>query len=92
MRSGPAAQGQASACCIGIAALAVAEVIANPDTIRRSVRSATVRLFSRWYSDIRQGRHIVVVVRDGGPAGRHWILTAYMAGRIAAGEIEWQRR
>jgi hypothetical protein len=42
------------------------DVVADPDIIRRSVRSATARLFSRWYSDIRHGR-------------------------LAAGEIEWQR-
>jgi hypothetical protein len=67
----------------------LAEVIARPDTLRRSVRSATARLFSRWYSDIRHGRHIVVVVQHDGSAGRYWIIAAYMARRLAAGEIEW---
>ena len=41
----------------------LAEILVDPDAVRRSARSATARLFSRWYSDIRQGRHIVVVVQ-----------------------------
>lgn len=69
----------------------LAEVIASPDTIRWSNRSATARLFSRWYSDIGQGQHIVVVVQQDGLTGRYWIITAYMARRLAAGEIAWQR-
>ena len=67
----------------------IAEVLADPDAVRRSPRSATARLFSRWYSDIRRGRHIVVVVQ--GSAGRYWVVTAYTTRRLATGEIEWQR-
>jgi hypothetical protein len=33
----------------------LAEALADPDIVQRSARSATARLFSRWYSDIRQG-------------------------------------
>jgi hypothetical protein len=67
------------------------EVVADPDLIRRSTRSATARLFSRWYSDIRHGRHIVVVVERSSAPERYWVVTAYTTRRLAAGEIEWQR-
>jgi len=70
----------------------LAEVLADPDTVRRSVRAATARLFSRWYTGVRQGRHVVVVVMtEGGPSARHWVVTAYTARGLAGGEIEWQR-
>lgn len=68
----------------------LAGVLADPDTVRGSVRSDSARLFSRWYSDIRQGRHIVVVVQGASSSGRYWVVTAYTARRLAAGEIEWQ--
>jgi hypothetical protein len=69
----------------------VAEVVGDPDMVRRSTRSATARLFSRWYSDVRRGRHIVVVVERAPALDRYWVVTAYIARRLAAGEIEWQR-
>jgi hypothetical protein len=67
------------------------EVLADPDIIRRSARSATAHLFSRWYSDMRHGQHIVVIVEGKGSLRRYWVVTAYAARRRAAGEIEWQR-
>jgi hypothetical protein len=43
-------------------------------------------------ADVRQGKHMVaVVVSELGPTERHWIITAYMARRLAEGEVEWQR-
>lgn len=70
----------------------LAEVFADPDTVRRSVRAANARLLSRWYTGVRQGRHVVVVVMsEGGRSARHWVVTAYMARRLAGGGIEWQR-
>jgi hypothetical protein len=49
-------------------------------------------LFSRYYADLRQGKHVVVVVVSKlGPNERHWIITAYMARKLAEGEIEWKR-
>ena len=70
----------------------IIEALADPDVVRRSHRSPTAHLFSRWYSDIRQGRHIVVVVQgDAGASGRHWIVSAYTTRRLASGELEWHR-
>jgi hypothetical protein len=52
----------------------------------------TARLFSKWYADLRNGRHVVVVVvGEGGTTARHWIVTAYTARTLGEGEVEWQR-
>ena len=70
----------------------VAEALGNPDQIRRSVRFGKARLFSRWYTDLQRGRHVVVVVVSGpGPGKRHWIITAYIAVKLVKGEVEWKR-
>ena len=68
----------------------IAETVADPDQVRRSARFPEARLFSRWYPEVRGGKHVVVVVVSG-PAGRHWIVTAYVARRLAEGEVEWKR-
>jgi len=68
------------------------EVLADPDVVRRSVRATSILLFSRWYTDVDQGRHVVVVVVDESRApARSWIVTAYTALRIGDGEVLWQR-
>jgi hypothetical protein len=70
----------------------IAETLAQPDQIRRSVRFGSARLFSRWYTDIRQDKHVVVVVvSERDPSERHWIITAYIARALAEGETEWKR-
>lgn len=70
----------------------IAETLAEPDQVRRSGRFGSARLFSRWYTDLRGGKHVVVVVvSEQDPAGRHWIITAYISRRLAEGNVEWQR-
>jgi hypothetical protein len=34
---------------------------------------------------------VVVVISESGSGGRHWIITAYLARKLAEGEIEWRR-
>jgi len=66
--------------------------LALPDVVRRSARFGNARLFSRWFADLRGGKHIVVVVvSDASPRGRHWIVTAYLTRSLSGGTIEWQR-
>ncbi len=70
----------------------IAEALADPDQVRRSGRAANARVFARWFESLRGGKHVVVVVvSDPAPRRRHWIVTAYMARRLAEGEIEWTR-
>ena len=69
----------------------VAEVLADPDHVRRSVSFGSARLFSRWYTDVQRGRHVVVVVVSELARERHWIITAYITSKLAEGEVEWRR-
>jgi hypothetical protein len=70
----------------------IIETISGPDQVRRSSRFGNARLFSRWFSDLRAGKFVVVVVvSDQAPQRRSWIVTAYMARRLAEGEVEWTK-
>ena len=70
----------------------IAEVLADPELIRRRGHAPPERLFSRLYTDLGRGRHVVVVVVTQNRNGaRHWIVTAYMARRLPRGGIEWRR-
>ncbi len=69
----------------------IAMSLADPDEIRCSRRFGHARMFSRWYRDVRGGKHVVVVVVSAAESGRHWIITAYIARKLAEGEVEWLR-
>ena len=70
----------------------LATTLAEPDEVRRSARFGEARLFSRWYDDVRNGKHVVVVVvSDAGPNARHWVVTAYLARKLSPGQTEWKR-
>jgi hypothetical protein len=69
----------------------IADTLADPDEVRRSTRLANARLFARQF-DTMSGKYVVVVVvTDSGSNHRHWVITAYLARRLAEGEPEWQR-
>ncbi|MDX2029042.1 MAG: hypothetical protein SF339_00110 [Blastocatellia bacterium] len=71
---------------------ALAETLAAPDSIRRSERFGNARMFTRWFDTVRDGKYVVVVVvTDPAPAQRHWIITAYIARKLAGGVTEWTR-
>ena len=70
----------------------IATTLSEPDEVRRSVRFTSARLFVKWHDNLRGGKHVVVVVvTEGTPVGRHWIVTAYVARKLAEGEKEWER-
>jgi len=68
----------------------IGDTLATPDQVRRSSRFGHTRLFSRWYPEVRGGKHVVVVTVSEAE-GRHWIITAYLARKLAGGEVEWER-
>jgi len=39
----------------------IRSVLNDPDQVRRSRRMGSARLFSRWFADVREGKHAVVV-------------------------------
>lgn len=65
--------------------------LADPDRILRSIQATNAHLFSRWYDDIRGGKHVVVVTMSERGSSRHWVITAYLARRLAAGDTVWER-
>lgn len=64
--------------------------LSGPDEVRRSARDTNARLFSRWFDNIRGGKNLVVVVVSE-QGGRHWVISAYLATKLAGGVVEWQR-
>ena len=70
----------------------IIETLADPDEIRRSKRFVNALLFSHWFADLKGGKYVVVVVvSEGGIIGRHWIVTAYIARKLAEGDVVWKR-
>lgn len=70
----------------------IGQVLANLDEVRRSARSASARLFSRWFDTINGGKHaVVVVVSEDVPLARYWIVTSYLTSRLTGGLIEWAK-
>ncbi|MGD0970073.1 MAG: hypothetical protein ABSA04_01530 [Desulfobaccales bacterium] len=70
----------------------IADTLMTPDRVRRTARLENARLFSRWFPQVRGGKHVVIVViTESGQPHRHWIITSYLARRLAGGETEWQQ-
>ena len=70
----------------------IAETLADPDRVCLSARSNKAKLFSRWYTELLGGKHVVLVVMtEPGKEKRHWIITAYLTRRLAEGVVEWKR-
>lgn len=70
----------------------LADTLMAPDRVRRTARLEKARLFSRWFSQVRGGKHVVIVViTESGQPCRHWIVISYLARRLAGGEPEWQQ-
>jgi hypothetical protein len=70
----------------------LAQTLADPDLVRQSPRFSQARLFSSWFAEVRGGKHLVVVVLSQGTESlRNWVVTAYLARRLAEGDLLWQR-
>ncbi len=70
----------------------IAETLGDPEQVRKSARFGSAKLFSRSYANLRQGRHVVVVVVCGSiPSDRNWVITAYITRNVAKGEVEWKK-
>ncbi len=66
--------------------------LADPDSVRRSNRFTNARLFTKWFSSVRRGKYVVVVVvTEQEPKKRNWVVTAYMARRLEEGNLEWAK-
>lgn len=70
----------------------IAETLADPDEVRRSLQLSTGLLFSKRYEAALDGKSIVVVVMTSAETNRRkWIVTAYLTRKLVAGETEWKK-
>lgn len=69
----------------------ISETLADPDLIRRSNRDENALIFSKWFSKIRTGRFLVIVVVSELETNRNWIITAYTARKITGGTVIWEK-
>ncbi len=60
----------------------IATTLMNPDFVWDSQRDPDATLFAKWFSHIRTGRYIVIVVISSQANFTHWIVTAYTARKI----------
>jgi len=70
----------------------IAKTLSEPDQIRRSSRFSNARMFSRRFESLLGGKYVIVVVVSDSSLDRNWIVTAYIARKLAkGGDIEWKR-
>ena len=71
----------------------IAETLAGPDRIRKSSLLGNAAIFSKWHTDLRRGKHVVVVVvlSEPGPDERPWIITPYAARKLSGGIVIWEQ-
>lgn len=68
------------------------QTLADPDEVRRDTRFPNSLLFSHWFSGVKGGKFVVVVVvADPPPTDRYWIVTAYVARQLSGGTVTWTR-
>ncbi|MEO1068866.1 MAG: PBECR2 nuclease fold domain-containing protein [Cyanobacteria bacterium J06638_6] len=68
----------------------LAETLISPDQVRFSARDERALLFSKWFTTIRTGRYLVVVVVSDTDPKRYWVITTYTARRLSGGKVVWQ--
>ena len=66
----------------------LAETLNNPDQVRQSNLDSSALLFSKWFDNIRTGRHFIVVTVTDTETQRYWIITAYTARKLSGGNSQ----
>ena len=66
------------------------ETLEFPHVIQRSARSSDIRLFSRWHTNLLNGKYVIIIVgTQAHPTTRHYIITAFPSDELRPGEILW---
>lgn len=66
----------------------IAQALAEPDEVRRSVRDERSVLYYRFEDAVLGGKWVVVVVKR---ADRHFVSTLYATDQIKSGDVIWKR-
>lgn len=64
------------------------EVLEASDFITRSLYDPEIFLYYKFYTNIWNGKYIVVVIKKN---KRNFMLTAYITDRVKGGKIIWQK-
>ncbi|MBI4654412.1 MAG: hypothetical protein HY752_05405 [Nitrospirae bacterium] len=64
------------------------EVLSTPDYVKKSKRDADVLLYYKFYSDIFDGKYMLVATKKG---LRSFILTCYITDVIKKGKTLWEK-
>ncbi len=67
----------------------IADVLKEPDYIKRSGRDADVLIYYKFYDDILEGKYLLVVVKKD---IRSFVLTGYITDAIKKGETLWEKK
>ncbi len=67
----------------------VREVLESPHYVKKSSRDVEVLLYYKFYSDIFNGKYILIVVKKG---LRSFILTCYITDVIKKGVTLWKKK
>lgn len=66
----------------------IREVLSLPDLVKLSKRDPKVHLYYKYYNDIFNGKHFLVVTSYE----RESIITAFITDKIKAGALIWQKK
>ncbi len=66
----------------------IQEILSAPDYVKKSKRDSEVLLYYKFYSDIFNGKYVLVAIRKG---LRSFILTCYITDVIKKGETLWEK-
>ena len=67
----------------------IAQILVEPDEVRRSVRDERSVLYYRFEDVVLGGKWVVVVVKR---ADRNFVSTLYATDQIKSGDIIWTRK
>jgi hypothetical protein len=67
----------------------IAQVLAEPDEVRRSIRDSRSILYYRFEDGVLGGKWVVVVVKR---VERHYISTLYATDQIKSGDLIWKHQ
>ena len=66
----------------------IQEVLRNPELVKRSKRDKDTFLYYRYYSNIYNGKYLLVVART---KNEPMVLTCYMTDKIKKGDLIWKK-
>jgi len=66
----------------------IAETLAHPDLVKQSQTDTRVNLYYRFYSDVLNGKFVVIVVKY---AQEYFVSTFYATDKIKEGRLIWKR-